>query len=114
MLKRQGLELALRTFQNDPAVDNVAVFLRPVQAQQPWEGYTMVFDRSELNRAEPDLLSKPLTQTLPGVSKTMTVGALGKAQQRRIDELTRPYTYQYRYQLIGGRDALMQLQPAKG
>ena len=114
LLKRQGLELALRTLQSDPSVDNVAVFLRPVQAQQPWEGYTMVFDRAVLNKSEPGLLSQPLTETLPGVSKLMTVSELDKVQQRRIDALTRPYTYQYRYQLIGGRDALMQLQPAKG
>jgi hypothetical protein len=113
LLKREGLELALRTFQNDPAVDNVAVFLRPVPADQPWEGYTMVFDRSELSRSAPGLLNRPVGATLPGVSKTVTAKTLDTAEQRRINELTRPYIYQYRYQLLGGRDALMQLQPAK-
>jgi len=29
----------------------------------------------------------------------------------RIDSLTLPYLYLYRYKILGGRDALMQLQP---
>jgi hypothetical protein len=30
---------------------------------------------------------------------------------RRVDQLTRPHLYYGIYQLIGGRDALLQLQP---
>ena len=50
LLRRQGLELAIRTFQNDSSVDNVAVFLRPVEPSAGWEGYALVFDRAVLNR----------------------------------------------------------------
>jgi len=113
LLKRQGLELALRTFQNDPGVDNVAVFLRPVTPEQGWEGYTLVFDRAGLNHTEPGLIARPLADTLPGSSRTVNASQLTPAEVKRIDKLTRPYLYLYRYQLLGGRDALMQLQPAK-
>jgi hypothetical protein len=113
LLKRQGLELALRTFRNDPSVDNVAVFLRPVAPEQGWEGYNLVYDRSQLNRLEPGLLARPLGETLPGGTKPVTATDLTPAEVKRIDKLTRPYLYLYRYQLLGGRDALMQLQPAK-
>jgi hypothetical protein len=114
LLKRQGLELAVRTFQNDSSVDNVAVFLAPVTSDDPnWEGYAMVFDRSTLQRNEPTLLSRPLGQSLPGSGKTVTPGDIGAAQIKAIDKLTRAYTYQYRYKVLGGRDAVMQLQPTK-
>ena len=36
-----------------------------------------------------------------------------QAKLVRIDELTRPYLYLHRHQLIGGRDVLMQLQPTR-
>jgi hypothetical protein len=113
LLKRQALELAVRTFQNDTEVDNVAVFLRPVAADPAWEGYALVFARAEVNRAQPLLLSRSLGETLPDRAKTMTQMQLKAAQVKRIDQLTRPYLYLFRYQLLGGRDALMQLQPAK-
>jgi len=113
LLRRQGLELALRTFQNDSSVDNVAVFLRPVVPQQGWEGYALVFDRAQLNRAEPGLIDQALPVTLPETSRTIDPAQLNKEQIARIEKLTRPYLYQFRYQLLGGRDALMQLQPAK-
>lgn len=113
LLRREGLELAVRTLQNDSTVDNVAVFLRPVAAPASWEGYALVFDRAELNRDEPGLLSRPASETFPGSSKTITPAQLKKAQIDGIDRLTRPYLFLFRYQLLGGRDALMQLQPAK-
>ena len=113
LLKRQGLELALRTFQNDPSVDNVSVFLRPVTPEQGWEGYNLVYDRAQLNHLEPGLLSRPPGATLPGGTKSITATDLSPTELKRINKLTRPYLYLYRYQLLGGRDALMQLQPAK-
>ena len=113
LLRRQGLELAIRTFQNDSSVDNVAVFLRPVEPSAGWEGYALVFDRAVLNRNEPGLLTHSLGETLPGKAKTITPAALKAPQITRIEKLTRPYLYLFRYQLLGGRDALMQLQPAK-
>lgn len=113
MLRREGLELAVRTFQSDGNVDNVTVFLRPVESPQGWEGYALVFDRAELNRAEPTLLSRSLRETLPGPTKTITPIQLKQTQVAHIEKLTRPYLYLFRYQLLGGRDALMQLQPAK-
>jgi hypothetical protein len=115
LLKREALELALRTFQNDPSVDNVSVFLGPIQAQTPWEGYTMVFDRKELGHNEPKLLSNPVAQSLPGVgvSNVLTTTTLNATEQQRIDQLTRPYLYLYRYDIIGGRDGLIHLQPVK-
>lgn len=114
LLKREALELAIRTFQNDSSVDNVSVFLRPVPpTDASFEGYTLMFDRAELNRNEPGLISRPLRETLPGAKKTITTAELRPAHLKQIDSLTRSYLYQYRYQLLGGRDALMQLQPAK-
>ena len=113
LLRRQGLELAVRTFQNDSSVDNVAVFLRPVAPEQGWEGYALVFGRAELNRNEPGLISQALPLTLPGTAKTIAPNQLDTKQVAQIEKLTRPYLYQFRYQLLGGRDALMQLQPAK-
>jgi len=113
LLKRQGLELALRTFQNDSAVDNVSVFLRPAAADAPWEGYALVFDRTALNRSEPGLLARPLHETMPGTKKTVTPTELTAAEVKRIDTLTRSSLFRYRYEIIGGRDALLQLQPTK-
>jgi len=114
LLQRQGLELAVRTFQSDSSVDNVAVFLQPVASDDKnWVGYTMVFDRKQLDRDQPTLLSRPFGETLPGDAKTITEGQLGQSQLQRIDELTRDYTYRYRYKVIGGSDALMQLEPTR-
>jgi hypothetical protein len=114
LLQRQGLELAVRTFQNDSTVDNIAVFLNPVaSADKNWVGYTMVFDRKQLNRDEPTLLSRPFGETLPGDAKTITEGQLSQSEVRKIDKLTRDYTYRYRYKVIGGSDALMQLEPTR-
>jgi len=91
----------------------VSVFLRPVTPEQGWEGYNLVYDRAQLNRLEPGLLTKPLQVALPGSKRSITATDLTAAEVKRIDKLTRPYLYLYRYQLLGGRDALMQLQPAK-
>jgi hypothetical protein len=114
LLQRQGLELAVRTFQNDTAVDNVAVFLNPVASDDKnWIGYTMVFDRAELNHNQPTLLSRPFGETLKGDAKTITEGQLQPSQLQKIDQLTRAYTYRYRYKVLGGRDALIQLEPTK-
>jgi hypothetical protein len=87
------------------------VFLRPVTPEQGWEGYNLVYDRAQLNHLEPGLLTRPLAATLPGGAKPVTATDLTPADVKRIEKLTRPYLY--RYQLLGGRDALMQLQPAK-
>ena len=57
----------MRTFQNDRSVDNVAVFLNPVASDDKnWVGYTMVFDRAELNRNEPDAAQPPVRRDAPG------------------------------------------------
>ena len=57
----------MRTFQNDSSVDNVVVFLGPVQSPDPnWLGYTMVFDRAELNRNEPGAAQPPARRDASG------------------------------------------------
>ena len=38
-------------------------------------------------------------------------GHLDASHAARIDSLTLPYLCLYRYKILGGRDALMQLQP---
>jgi len=114
LLRREALELAVRTFQHDAAVDNVVVFLRPFQPPQgtSFEGYALMLSRNQVQRDEPSLLTDPITKTLPGAGTKMTQNLITAEQGRKIDELTRPHLYLYRYQLIGGRDALMELQPA--
>ena len=111
LLRREGLELAVRTFRNDDVIDNVAVFLNPAQAKAPWAGYALVFDRKELQRTHPELLERPLGATLPDARSTIRPGQLNANHAARIDSLTLPYLYLYRYKILGGRDALMQLQP---
>ena len=113
LIRRQGLELALRTLTDDSRVDNVVVFLRPVPPPQgsAFEGYVLMFSRGLINRNDPALLTRPLGVTLPGLGSKITPAQLTQDQILQIDELTRPYLYLFRYQLIGGHDAVMDLQP---
>ena len=53
-------------------------------------------------------------QLSSGALSGVDINTIPLAMVDRIEMLTRPYLYQFRYQLLGGRDALMQLQPAKG
>ena len=114
LLRREGLELAIRSFQNDPKVDNVVVFVGPVPPPQgsSFEGYALMFSRGSIEHDDPALLTRPLATTLPGAGSKITANQLTQDQVVRIGELTRPYLYLYRYQLLGGRDAAMYLQPA--
>jgi len=114
LLKREALELAVRTLQNDQAVGNVVVFLRPFQPPQgsSFEGYVLMLNRPQVQRNEPALLTKPIATTLPGAGSKLTQEQMTPGQARRVDELAQSHLYLYRYQLIGGRDALMALQPA--
>jgi hypothetical protein len=114
LLEREALELALRTFQHDGAVDNVVVFLRPFQPPQgsQFEGYVLMLSRAQVQHDEPTLLTNPIAKTLPGAGSKMTQEQMTSIQAQRIDELTKPHLYLYRYQLIGGRDAAIDLQPA--
>jgi hypothetical protein len=116
LLRRQGLELALRTFANDQSVDSVAVFLRPVPPPEgsSAEGYVMVLNRGRLLRNDPTLLSKPVSAILPGVGKEITPADVTAKDTTRITELTKPYLFTYRYQLVGGRDAVLDLTPVNG
>jgi hypothetical protein len=110
LVRRMGLELALRTMKFDPAVDNVTVFLRPMPADGS-DGVVLVFRRNVLERLNPGLLTQPLERTLPGVGSQIQPGQMREDIARRVDQLTRPHLYYGVYQLIGGRDALLQLQP---
>ena len=110
LVRRMGLELALRTMKFDPAVDNVTVFLRPMPADGS-DGVVLVFRRNVLERLNPGLLTQPLERTLPGVGSQIQPGQMREDIARRVDQLTRPHLYYGGYQLIGGRDALLQLQP---
>ena len=110
LVRRMGLELALRTLTFDPAVDNVTVFLRPMPADGS-DGVVLVFRRDVLDRLTPGLLSQPLERTLPGAGSQIQPGQMRQDIARRVDQLTRPHLYYGVYQLLGGRDALLQLQP---
>ena len=110
LVRRMGLELALRTMKFDPAVDNVTVFLRPMPADGS-DGVVLVFRRDVLDRLTPGLLSQPLERTLPGAGSQIQPGQMRQDIARRVDQLTRPHLYYGVYQLLGGRDALLQLQP---
>jgi hypothetical protein len=113
LLRREALELAVRTFQNDQSVDNVVVFLRPFQPPDGsgYEGYALMLNRNLLMHDDPGLLTRPIESTLPGIGTKMTQERMTTSSARRVEELTKPHLYLYRYQLIGGRDALMELQP---
>ena len=52
-----------------------------------------------------------LGSTLPDTSRTLVPSQLDASHAARIDSLTLPYLCLYRYEILGGRDALMQLQP---
>lgn len=114
MLRQIGLELALRTLQHDPKVNNVTVFLRPIEPPPNTDGYVLVFRRDALKRSDPDVLIKPLDEIIPGISSEIFPGTMTRIQQRTVEELTQPNLYVGIYQLIGGRDALLQLQPVQG
>ena len=113
LLRREALELGIRTFQNDQSVDNVVVFLRPFQPPDGsgYEGYALMLNRNMLMGNDPELLTRPIESTLPGIGSKMTQERMTPAAARKVEELTKPHLYLYRYQLIGGRDALMELQP---
>jgi hypothetical protein len=115
LLRRAGLELALRTFRRDTQVDNVTVFLRPFAAKEGWEGVALVFDRGKISHDNPALLSQPLSKTLQGaVGQKITPTQITPDLISKINELTQPFAYYYRYTLVGGRDALIQLEPVPG
>jgi hypothetical protein len=111
LLRREGLELALRTFQRDSQVDNVVVFLRPFSAPQGWEGVALMFDRASMSRNTPNLLTRPITDSVPGFGRKLTPTQMTPNDIAKINELTQPYLFVYRYQTIGGRDAILQLEP---
>lgn len=115
LLRREALELAVRTLQRDERVENVTVFLRPFTPPEGsnFEGVVYVFNRSFISRNDPSLLSRSIAETLPGAGQRMTPALVTQAEFDRINELTQPYLYLYRYQLLGGRDVLMQLQPSR-
>ncbi len=110
LVRRMGLELALRTMKFDPSVDNVTVFLRPMPADGS-DGVVLMFRRNVLENANPGLLSQPISRTLPGSGSIVQPGQMRTDVARRVDQLTRSYLYYGIYQLLGGRDALLQLQP---
>jgi hypothetical protein len=87
------------------------VSLRPFAAPQGWEGVALMFDRAAMSRNSPNLLKQPLTRTLPGFGRTLTPVDLKPNDITKINELTQPYLFVYRYQTIGGRDAVLQLEP---
>jgi hypothetical protein len=111
LVRRMGLELALRTMKFDPSVDNVTVFLGPIPPPAGVDGVVMMFRRNILENQNPGLFSQPLSRTLPGSESLIQPGQMPSAVARRVDQLTRSNLYYGVYQLIGGRDALLQLQP---
>jgi hypothetical protein len=111
LVRRMGLELALRTMKFDPSVDNVTVFLGPIPPPQGVDGVVLVYRRNVLESQNPGILSQPISRTLPGSGSLIQPGQMPSAVARRVDQLTRSNLYYGVYQVIGGRDALLQLQP---
>ncbi len=111
LVRRMGLELALRTMKFDPSVDNVTVFLGPIPPPQGVDGVVLMYRRDVLENQNPGILSQPISRTLPGSSSLIQPGQMPAAVARRVDQLTRSNLYYGVYQLIGGRDALLHLQP---
>ena len=110
LLRGMGLELALRTMQFDHAVDNVAVFLGPIPAEGN-DVVVLLFRRDLLAETNPALLTDPLKKTLPNAGTRVEPGQLSINVLERIHQATRSNLYLGRYQVIGGRDALLQLRP---
>jgi len=111
LVRRMGLELALRTLKFDPEVDNVTVFLGPIPPPAGVDSVVMMFRRNVLESQNPGILSQPISKTLPGAGSMIQPGQMPPAVARRVDQLTRSNLYYGVYQLLGGRDALLQLQP---
>ena len=111
LVRRMGLELALRTMKFDPSVDNVTVFLGPIPPPQGVDAVLLMFRRDVLENANPGLFSQPLSRILPGAGRRIEPGQMPSDVARRVDQLTRSNLYYGVYQLLGGRDALLQLQP---
>jgi hypothetical protein len=111
LVRRMGLELALRTMKFDPSVDNVTVFLGPIPPPAGVDAVVLMYRRNVLENQNPGLLSQPISRTLPGAERRIEPGLMPADVARRVDQLTRSNLYYGVYQLIGGRDALLQLQP---
>jgi hypothetical protein len=111
LVRRMGLELALRTMKFDPSVDNVTVFLGPIPPPAGVDAVVLMYRRNVLESQNPGILSQPISRTLPGSGRRIEPGLMPADVARRVDQLTRSNLYYGVYQLIGGRDALLQLQP---
>lgn len=111
LVRRMGLELALRTMKFDPSIDNVTVFLGPIPPPAGVDAVVLMYRRNVLENQNPGLLSQPISRTLPGAERRIEPGLMPADVARRVDQLTRSNLYYGVYQLIGGRDALLQLQP---
>ena len=68
-------------------------------------------ERRQLLRSGAPVTLEPKAFDLLSLLLARRPRVLSKAQIRLIDESTAPYTYLFRYQLLGGRDALLQLEP---
>ena len=108
LLRQEALNLALSTFRELPTVDNVLTFLRPATAPTGFEGVTLMFQRSIVAAKFPRLMDGPLAH-LPSAS--LQPESLTTVQQQQITDWTQGSAFGYRYQLLGGRDALIELQP---
>jgi hypothetical protein len=105
LLRREALELALRTFKGADDVSSVVVLLPPRPDQQI---ATAVFlERSDVG-AE---LSQPLDETLTA-STVPGIGEIPADEQATIDRVTRPRLYTYQYDSAQDGSPLMVLTPA--
>jgi hypothetical protein len=111
LLRREGLELAARTLTALPTVDNVVVFMRPVPAPQgsSYEGFALMFSRSAIAHDDPGFLRE--VAALPGSGTRLTPASMTSSAIQKVVALARPYLFLYRYQVIGGHDAALELQP---
>ena len=89
LLSREGLELALYTFEFDPGVASVLIFLPPPPGD-PAAATALYFHRSQLTRQ----LSGPLARTLTLTNPPLPT-APDPAESSTIDRLTEPHLYHW-------------------
>jgi hypothetical protein len=113
LVRREALELALRTFHSMPQADYVLAFLPPaagVSQQSPLFNRAVFLPRTAL-AAE---LRLPLKDALPPGEVTMTPSRLGASQANEIERLTAGRVFHYDFQQAADQGVLVVLSPVTG
>lgn len=107
LLRREALELALYTFKYIDGVDTVIVLLPPPSGTE--QSPNAVFLREDDVKAE---LQRPLAETIerPDAPKLTAVPEL---ETIRVDRLTLPFVFEYRFDALPNSTAALFLSPVK-